>query len=307
MVAERIGLKQYVGYAILCAIWGTTWMAIRVVVKDVPPIRAAAVRFFFAAIFILLIALARKAPWPKGEAQWLPIFTLSFTMMALPYGLLFWAEQFVSSSMTAVLFASHPLLVALLTPWMLNKTVPRGAVMALVIAIAAISILFYRDLTTRSEFIGGLVVLSAVCCSSFSSVYAKKTSGGIDPAVNTFVQLAVGGVWLALATWILESGKPSNWTPAAIWGTVFLAVFGSAIAFVTYYWLLKQMPAYKLSTFNLITPFVAIAAGAWMLDEKISPLMLVCSLVVLGCVGFVLKAQSEESLTLKLSTAEAKQ
>ena len=304
-MGENLRLRHYAGYIVLCAIWGTTWMAIRVVVHDVAPIWAATVRFFLAAAFILVLALARKAPWPKGEAQWLPILTLSLTMMALPYGLLFWAEQFVTSSMTAVLFASHPLLVALLTPWMLSKSVPRGAVMALVVAIGAIAVLFYESFGTTKELIGGFVVMSAVCCSSFSSVYAKKTSNNIDPAVNTFIQLAVGGVWLWIASLLLEGGRASNWTPKAVWSTVFLAIFGSGIAFVTYYWLLKQMPAYKLSTFNLITPFVAIAAGAWMLDERITPMMLLCSVVVLGCVGFVLRAQTDAAVSLKISSAEA--
>jgi drug/metabolite transporter (DMT)-like permease len=298
--------RIYAGYALLCAIWGTTWMAIRVVVRDVPPIRACAVRFFLAALFILAIALIRKAKWPKGEAEWLPILTLSLTMMALPYGLLFWAEQFVTSSMTAVLFASHPLLVALLTPLMLGKRVPRGAVLALVVAIGAMAYLFYGELSaSHKQLIGGLVVLAAVCCSSFSSVYAKKMTSNIDPAVNTFVQLAVGGVWLAIASWVMEKGSAANWTTTAIAWTVYLAVFGSAVAFAIYYWLLKQMPAYKLSTFNLITPFVAIVVGILLLKEAVNLEMLVCSAIVLGCVGFVLKAQSDESIALKL-TEEAR-
>src|SRR5438105_15015875 len=97
------------GYLALCLIWGSTWMAIRVVVRDVPPLQAAATRFLAAALLLLSVVLLQKRSWPKGQGEWNAILVLSVTIMAVPYGLLFWAEQYVASSMTAVFYSAMPM------------------------------------------------------------------------------------------------------------------------------------------------------------------------------------------------------
>ena len=133
-------------YVSLCLIWGSTWMAIRVVVRDVPPLEAAAVRFFIAATLLLGLAAAQKRRWPRGREQWKAILVLSLTIMAIPYALLFWAEQFVTSGMTAVLYSASPLCIALLTPLMMKHKVPRDAVFAMVVAFGGLLVLFYTGL-----------------------------------------------------------------------------------------------------------------------------------------------------------------
>lgn len=106
--------KHYIAYALICLIWGSTWGAIRLLVRDVPPLRAAAVRFIVAGLLLLLIALARRVQLSLPARQWRALIVLGFAMMGLPYGLLFWAEYRISSSMTAILYSSCPLFVALL-------------------------------------------------------------------------------------------------------------------------------------------------------------------------------------------------
>src|SRR5262245_39098321 len=102
--SSTLSRSHLLGYLALCVIWGSTWLAIRVVVSDVPPFLAAAVRFLVAAVVLFALAALQRRPWPKGESQWTAILVLSLTIMAVPYGLLFWAEQHVTSSLTAVLF-----------------------------------------------------------------------------------------------------------------------------------------------------------------------------------------------------------
>jgi drug/metabolite transporter (DMT)-like permease len=88
---------QLLGYIALCLIWGSTWLAIRVVVRDVPPLEAAALRFLAAGALLLGIAVAQRRPWPADRAQWNALLVLSLSIMAVPYGLLFWAERHVTS------------------------------------------------------------------------------------------------------------------------------------------------------------------------------------------------------------------
>src|SRR5436305_13182718 len=139
--------RHYIAYASICLIWGSTWGAIRLLVRDVPPLRAAGVRFFLAAIVLLAVALYQNRKLSLTGKQCRALIVLGFTMMGLPYGLLFWAEYRISSSMTAVLFSTCPLFVALFTQLLTQIRVPRRAVFAMVIALGGISVLFYTGLS----------------------------------------------------------------------------------------------------------------------------------------------------------------
>jgi drug/metabolite transporter (DMT)-like permease len=285
---------QLLGYIALCLIWGTTWLAIRLVVRDVPPFEAAALRFIAAGVLLIALALVQKRRWPADGRQWNAIFALSLTIMAVPYGLLFWAEQHVTSSMTAVLYSAMPLAVSLVTPAMLHRKVPRRAVYAMAIAFGGILTLFYENPSNSGRaMIGGVAVLGSMALSSWSVVFAKQRLRDVDPVVATGMQLLLGSIVLLWATWALEAHRHAMWTRTAVIAMAFLTIFGSAAAFVIYYWLLKNLQPYQLSTISLITPLIALLAG--LLDgEPVPLLMVIAMLVVLGSVWSVLRAETEK-------------
>lgn len=284
---------QLLGYVSLCLIWGSTWLAIRMVVRDVPPLEAAALRFLAAGVFLLGMAVLQKRRWPADGAQWNAILVLSLTMMTVPYGLLFWAEQHVTSSMTAVLYSAMPLAVSLFTLAMMQRKVPRRAVYAMVIAFGGLLTLFLDLRTSRSAVIGGVAVLASMSLSSWSVVYAKKRLHDVDSVVATGLQLFLGSIVLLWGTWALEAHRHAVWTRTALLAMAFLTIFGSAAAFVIYYWLLKKMQPYQLSTISLIVPLIALLEG-WQAGDPIPLIMLVAVAVVLGSVWFVLRAEAEK-------------
>jgi len=293
-MASQLTRRQILAYLMLCAIWGSTWLAIRVVVRDVPPLEAAAIRFLAASLLLLGLAGTQKRRWPSTQRQWKAIAALSMTIMAIPYGLLFWAEQYVTSSMTAVLFSAMPLLVALFTPLMMHRSVPRRAVFAMVIALGGLLLLFPSGLTTSGRsLLGGFAILTAVILSSWSVVYAKYRLQEVDAVVSTAMQLLVGSVALFWGSWALEARSHALWTRDAVLALSFLVVFGSCVAFVIYYWLLKTMQPYQLSTISLITPVVAVLEGALLLREPVPLLMVVAIAIVLGSVATVLLSAAE--------------
>jgi drug/metabolite transporter (DMT)-like permease len=294
-----------VGYAVICAIWGTTWMAIRVLVVDVPPVRAAGYRLLIGALVLLGIAVVRGLPWPKTSREWFFVVVLGLTMMGIPYALLFWAEQYVSSSMTAVFYASSPLFVALFTPILLKKSVPRGALFAMLCAVGAIAYLFNFSLRTDARStMGGAMILLAVVCSAFAAVIAKREMKNVDPVVSTGIQLLIGGGGQWLVSLVMERGQPSNWNVRSISALVFLAVIGSALAFALWYAMVKEMPPYKLTTTNLVVPFIAIAEGALILHEMITVAMFLTAVIVAGAVAVVLKAEAERTISLREQSAD---
>jgi putative membrane protein PagO len=285
------------GYAALCLIWGSTWLAIRVVVASVPPIEAAAIRFAIAAALLLVIALLQKRPWPKHHHEWDALVILGFTIMAVPYGLLFWAEQYVTSSMTAVLFSSMPLFVALLTPLMTHAKVPRQAVLSMLVAFGGLLVLFYTGLASGGRgLLGGVAILIAVILSAWSVIYAKRRLHEVDALVSTGLQLAFGAVALLWGTWALESHRHAIWTKSALFSLTFLVVFGSCVAFVIYYWLLKCMQPYQLASISLIVPVIALLEGALIVHEAVRPMTLLAILIVLGSVATVLRSRPEPVL-----------
>ena len=198
---------QILGYLALCLIWGSTWLAIRIVVKEIPPLEAAALRFLIADVLLLGSLLFRRAKLPQGKSEWNAILLLSLTVMALPYGLLFWAEQYVTSSMTALLFSAMPLVVALITPLMLHRSVPRTAVFSMLMALGGIAILFNGLDANSRTLLGGFAVLAAVCISSWAVVYAKKALQNMDPVVATGLQCLFGCIALF---WKLGFGSAQN-------------------------------------------------------------------------------------------------
>jgi drug/metabolite transporter (DMT)-like permease len=286
--------SQWLGYIALCLIWGSTWLAIRLVVRDVPPLQAAALRFLVAGSLLLGMAVLQKRRWPAGGQQWNTIIVLSLTIMAVPYGLLFWAEQHVTSSMTAVLYSAMPLAVALVTPTMLHRKVPRRAVYAMAIAFGGMLILFYENPgTNRLVLIGGMAVLASMSLSAWSVVYAKQRLHDVDSVVATGLQLLFGAAVLFWGTWAFEAHRHAVWTRTALIAIAFLTIFGSAAAFVIYYWLLKKLQPYQLSTISMIVPLIALLEGL-LAGESVPLLMVVAVLVVLGSVWSVLRAEKEK-------------
>src|SRR5258708_9140886 len=214
---------QLFGYISLCLIWGSPWMAIRVVVQDVPPLQAAAIRFFAAAVLLLSVVLLEKRRWPQSKREWNALLLLSVTIMAVPYGLLFWAEQYVASSMTAIFYSAVPMVVAVLTLLITQRKVPRNAVYAMLVAFGGILYLFYDGLTSIGlGMLGGAAVVFSMTLSSWSVVYAKQRLRDIVSVVATGLQLLFGSVVLFWGTWALESHRHAVWTRTALLAMGFL-------------------------------------------------------------------------------------
>jgi drug/metabolite transporter (DMT)-like permease len=185
---------------------------------------------------------------------------------------------------------------------MSKHSVPRSALFGMVLGLGGIAVLFGQGLTaTRGTLLGGVAILAAVVSNAYSIHFAKRELSGMDPVVATGWQFLVGAVALVAGSLGMERGRASQWTPHAVIALLFLTLVGSAVAFGLYYWLLRHVQPYQISTLSLVVPIVAIVEGAVSLHEPIPPLMLVASLVVLGAVAGVLRAQAGEPAPITLT------
>jgi putative membrane protein PagO len=287
----------------LSVIWGSTWMSIRVLVVAVPPMHSASLRFLLAAVILLPFIQFKKLPWPTGRGLRATLL-LSLTMIAVPSALTFWSEQRLSSGLTALIFGAMPLLTAILTPWMARRSVPRTAWQAMIVGLGGLGLVMSGAISTSLwQAVGAVAVLLAVLLYAGSSVYAKEALAGVNPFVSTAIQFFLGGIWLALASLIFERGQPSTWSTQSIVALVFLSIFASAFSFTLYYWLLKHIEAYQLTSLQLIVPIIAVAEGAFFLREAVPWTMVLGAVVVLGSIVFVMRARrsQEAEIALKLN------
>lgn len=292
------------GMFVLCAVWGSTWMAIRVLVIAIPAMHSASLRFLLAAVLLLPVILLRRLPWPVGRGLRATLL-LSLTMIAVPSALTFWSEMRLSSGMTAVLFGAMPLITAVLTPLMAGRTVPRIAWQAMIVGLGGLGLVVSAAISlSRWQVYGVLAVLAAVALYAWSSVYAKEALAGVNPFVSTSIQFFLGGIWLGCGSLFMERGQLSNWSTGAVIALVFLSLFASAISFTLYYWLLKQVEAYQLTSLQLIVPIIAVLEGAFFLRETVPWTMILGAAVVLGSVAMVLRAKAadEREVALQLQT-----
>jgi drug/metabolite transporter (DMT)-like permease len=295
--------RKTFAFAVLCLVWGSTWFAIRVLVEQVPPIRAAALRFTIAVVVLVPLLAARRLKLPRGRAL-LANIVLSLTLVAVPYALIFWAETRVSSGMTAVLFAAMPLVAGLYANYADGRRMPYSAMMALLVGIGGMLLLLSSAFSTSlDQAVGALIVLAGVVSAGISSVYAKRELAEVHPLMSTMLQLCGGALLLALMSAVLERGRPSHWNGEAIAALLFLSLGASVFAFPLYFWLLKQMEAYQIGTIQWFEPLVAVVEGAILLHEPLSWRMLLGGAIVLGSVVRVMRAseQDDGTVTLKIT------
>jgi len=235
--------------------------------------------------------------FPRSAREWRNQVILGITMMSVPYGAVFWAEQHINASLTALLFASFPLVVAIWSPILTGQTVPRRALFGIIVGLGGMAVLLFRGVPySRVGRLSAMVVLVGVVSSAWATVFAKRQASTTNPLVSTGIQITVAAVLTTAASLTFERGQESHWTATSLSMLLLLAVLGSAVAFSLYYWLLRDTAPYQLGTIDLVVPLVAASEGALLLRESIPPLMIAAMVVVLGAVLVVIRSQSPEQV-----------
>jgi len=281
----------------LCVIWSSTWLAIKIGLRDLPPISYAALRFVIAIAVLLAISFRRVPLLPRSRADFKFLAWTGVLMFAVNYGLLFWAELHVSSGLSAVLQATIPIFGMVFAHYILPaEPLRRQRVVGAILALGGVAVICSRllDFGGILAFWGGVAIVFGAAGAAFSNVLLKARSIQLAPAMIAAWQMIFGTVPL-LATGFLVDGNPLrfHWTGTALFCLLYLAVVGSALAFLLLYWLLPRMSVTNLQTISLITPPGAVAfgwllggetfsiwslaggalvlAGVWMIFRKISP------------------------------------
>ena len=255
-------------------IWGTTWAAIRICLRGFPPLTGVALRFAIAGSVLLTLARVLGVRLGGGWRIWrLWIVNTLFTF-CISYGILYWAEQWVPSGLSAVLFATFPLWVALLAHFVLpGERLTGPGFLGIVVGFAGVAVIFSEDfgkLLGPKVAFASVVLLFCPACSALGSVAVKKWGAGIHPLVTAAVPMALTGALMAPVAWAGESGRGVHLTLAPVLALFYLALIGSALPFTLYFSLLKRLRATQLSLINYAVPVVAVIIGSLFMNEPVT-------------------------------------
>ncbi len=272
-MSERI--KVIFAYTAICTIWGSTWLVIKIGLETMTPLLSAGLRFAVAGIILFAIIRLRKIPIPWNVSTRWFYFVIAFTSFSIPFGLVYWGEHQISSGMTSILFATYPLWVAIISSMLIpsDKVTP-AKVIGVLLGFAGVVTIFSHDVQfdgNSSTMLGmGAVILSGAI-QAFSAVTIKKHGHEISPFVVSFVPMTISAVLLLVSSVSVEDLSMVHFTPMAIFSIFFLAILGTIVTFVSYFWLLKRVEVVLLSLTAFVTPVIAVLLGVIVLQEKVFP------------------------------------
>ncbi len=272
---HRRAWKTLLAFAIIYFVWGSTFLAIRVGVREVPPFLLAAMRFLAAGLFLYGWTLARGERSPERR-QWMSIFLLALLMFVFDYGLLFWAEQRVPSGAAAVMMATIPVFMALSEILFLRtqKLTVRLA-LALLVGIGGVAALTSNSLHLGGAPIdraGAAALIFASISWSLASALTRKLPLPESKAMSSGTQMLAGGLLLAIASGVLGEYRgfdPRTVSLAAWLSLLYLIVAGSIIAFTAYVWLIHHESPTKVGTYAYVNPLVAVLLGYFVGGEPL--------------------------------------
>ena len=282
-------------YALLCIIWGSTWLVIKVGYGGLGPFNVAALRFFIAAAVLCALVPVLGVRWPRGTAEWSLVVWVGLVLFAADYGLIYWAEQFLDSGLTAILFATLPLItVGFAHVYVPGDRLTVRKLAGTSMAFAGVVLLFAERVQVDPGHLGPMlaIVASAVCAAA-AGVASKRHGGALHAAALNAPAMLVGAVALAGASLAAGDGfaMPRD---GGTWGAVlYLAMAGSVVTFLIYFSLLKTWSVTSLSFISVFTPAVAVLLGVIVLGERLSTLTIAGAALILGGVAIALSASKE--------------
>lgn len=267
--------KIILAFAIIYVVWGSTFLAIRVGVREVPPLLLAALRFLLAGVILLAWSLFQGERLPSAR-HWRSAAGLAVLIFVLDYGSVFWAEQRIASGITAMIMATIPVFLSLGEILMLRtRRLTGGLAFALLTGIGGVAVLMSPSLSLGGAPIdraGAAALLLAGVSWSIASVLTPKLPLPSSKAMSSGAQMLTGGVLLTLTAALF--GEFPRFHPDAVSAKawlclLYLTIAGSVIAFTAYVWLIHHESPARVGTYAYVNPVVAVVLGYFLADEPL--------------------------------------
>jgi drug/metabolite transporter (DMT)-like permease len=278
-------------WLILCLIWGTTWIFIKIGLDDLPPITFAAARFILASLILIPVIKLQKLPMPKTSAEWKLIALTGILQFSINYSTVFWSEQYISSGLAAVLQAMITVF-GLLLAWIFlpAERITLLKIIAVAIGISGVAVIFHDQLKVENvmAFAGCAAIVVGSYAAAQASILIKAKGSGLHPATLLFSQMICGLPAIIIYA-LIKEGNPLtfHWTWTAIGCVLYLTILGTIAAFWLYYWLLSRIESTKAMMISLVTPLIAVLIGGIFLEERLPPQTFFGGLLIIASIGLI--------------------
>lgn len=271
----------------MCAIWGTTWLGIKVSLHYVPPIAGAGLRFVIAGLAMYAVAAAAGKLVPPRLLPWKLVLVLATFLFGLNYILTYTAETHVSSGLTAVLFGVLPFFMFGMGHYLIGERTTLFTWMGAVLAFAGVAVISLQA-DVHGSIWYALAAVGAAFSSAFANVYAKRHAHH-DPLLTLPPSMLLAGIAVAAIGFAAEHPDPARAFSLPSWGALlYLAIAGSGIAFFLNLWLLARIQAWIVGLSSLIIPVIAVAVGVAFGGEAFGPRELLGAALVIAGVWIAL-------------------
>lgn len=280
--------KHWVVFLLLGAIWSSSFMWIKIALREVGPITLVAFRVVFGLAFGIVVILIQRVPLPRTLRDWGPLLLVGVTNIAVPFFLISWGEQAIDSAVASILDATVPLFTILIAHYMLHDdkiTLPK--VLGLVIGMAGVIVLMSKDIgASPSSLLGQIAVVVACIFYAGSSVYVRKTTVEVPGILRSAIPLVSATVIMWPATFMLEA--PFHFPQLGLtWlALLFMGVLGSGLAFVMAYYLIHEIGPTRATMVTYLFPLGGVILGVIFLHEQLTwqlltgGILIIASLVV---------------------------
>jgi len=283
---ENYGFKAYLAWITICIVWGTTYLAIRIGVTDLPPMLFAGLRWIIAGAMLTILLNLRGYPFPKfNDLKHLAV--VGIALIGIANGLVVVAEQWIPSGLTALILSTLPF-------WMvgLESLLPNGPKLnwfilaGLFLGTSGVVLIFAQDLNITLEFnvfLGGLCLFGAVVSWALGSIYWKYKQLSVRPIMGASIQMLIAGILQTLLGFALGEQNSFQLTQNGFWALAYLIVFGSILGYASYIYSVSNLPLSLVSTYAYINPVIALLLGWYFLDEPITfTVFIAAGLILIG-------------------------
>jgi drug/metabolite transporter (DMT)-like permease len=289
-----------VAFAIIYFVWGSTFLAIRIGVAEVPPLLLAGMRFFAAGLSLYLWTRAKGTPAPNLR-EWRDATLLAVLIFVVDYGLVFWAEKRVASGITAVMLATIPAFTAMAEILVLRtQKVTMRLMLALLLGLGGVAVLVSPSGFGAGAIdgVGAAALLVAAICWSLAAVLLRKARLPQSKMMSSAAQMLAGGIMLFIAA--LAFGEFRGFSFASVsakaWlALLYLTVAGSIVAYTAYVWLIHHESPTKVGTYAYVNPVIAVLLGYFFGGEALGARTVLGTLLILVSVVVITSAKKGEA------------
>jgi drug/metabolite transporter (DMT)-like permease len=291
-MSKNVEWKVTVAFALLCIVWGTTYLGIDIGIDYIHPFMLAALRHLIAGAIFLLICVIKKETFPTDRKTYFQLTKLGILLIVGGNALVCWAEQYINSGLAAIICAISPMFITLMSRFYFkNFKITMPIVVGLLMGFSGIVFIFYKGISltfNQNTWLALLFLFIAICSWGIGSILIKKEPIALSTFMSIGLQMIIAGSINLIISLLLEDNSKIWQTDSrGIGALLYLVVFGSLIGYACYLYVLKYYPPARVSIHSYINTIIAVFVGWLLNNEPINVNIIIGTMIVIASVFIV--------------------